>query len=121
MTLRSHAALAAVLVLAAGGAAAQDAGAGKTVFAQCTACHAIDGSNGVGPTLQGVVGRKAGSVVGFRYSRAMKSSTLVWDEKALDGYIADPQKALPGNVMPFSGLPDAKQRADVIAYLATLK
>ena len=110
----------ATLAIATPFAHAQDAAAGKAVFAQCTACHSIDGSNGVGPSLQGVVGRKAGSLAGFRFSRAMKASTLTWDAASLDAYIADPQKALPGNVMPFSGIPDAKQRADLIAYLKTL-
>jgi cytochrome c len=100
---------------------AQDAAAGKAVFAQCTACHSIDGSNGVGPSLQGVVGRKAGTFPGFRFSRAMKTATMSWDAPTLDGYIADPQKTVPGNVMPFSGIPEAKQRADLIAYLQTLK
>jgi cytochrome c len=100
---------------------AQDAAAGKAVFAQCAACHSIDGSNGVGPSLQGVVGRKAGTFPGFRYSRAMKSATITWDGPTLDAYVAEPQKALPGNVMPFSGLPDAKQRADLVAYLQALK
>jgi cytochrome c len=102
-------------------ATSADAAAGRAVFEQCAACHSIDGNSGVGPTLQGVVGRKAGTVPGFRYSRAMKSATLAWDEKTLDGYIADPQKVVPGNLMPFSGLPDAKHRADLIGYLATLK
>ena len=117
---RCSAALAAALALAAPLAQAQNAAAGKAVFAQCSACHAVDASNGVGPSLQGVVGRKAGSLPGFRFSRAMKSSALTWDASSLDAYIADPQKALPGNVMPFSGLPDAKQRADLVAYLKTL-
>lgn len=109
------------LLAAAGTAHAQDATAGKAVFAQCAACHSIDGSNGAGPTLQGVVGRKAGSFAGFRYSRAMKGAGYAWDAAKLDAYLADPQKALPGNVMPFSGITDAKQRADLVAYLATLK
>jgi cytochrome c len=102
-------------------ALAQSVDAGKQVFAQCSPCHSIDGSNGVGPSLSGVVGRKAGSVAGFRYSRAMKSSNTTWDDKSLDAYIADPQKAIPGNLMPFAGIADAKQRADLIAYLQTLK
>jgi cytochrome c len=99
----------------------QDANAGKQVYAQCSVCHSIDGSNGVGPNLNGVIGRKAGSVAGFRYSRAMKGANIVWDDKTLDAYIADPQKVIPGNVMPFAGVADAKQRADVIAYLQALK
>jgi cytochrome c len=106
-----------VLVLAQ----AQDVASGKAVFAQCAACHPIDGSNGVGPSLQGVVGRKVGSFPGFRYSRAMKSAAFSWDTTRLDAYLADPQTALPGNVMPFSGVTDTKARADVVAYLQTLK
>ena len=102
-------------------AQAQDATAGKAVFAQCVACHSVDGSNGVGPSVQGIVGRKGGSLAGFRYSRAMKNTAYTWDAAHLDGYLANPQAAIPGNVMPFSGVTDAKARADLIAYLATLK
>ncbi len=115
-----------LFVVAASGAVvvcpahAQDASAGKGVFAQCAVCHSVDGSNGVGPSLQGIVGRNAGTFAGFRYSRAMKAANRTWDATTLDTYIADPQKAVPGNVMPFSGIPDAKQRADLIAYLKTL-
>jgi cytochrome c len=102
-------------------AAAQDAVASKQVFAQCSACHSIDGTNGVGPTLKGIVGSKAGEVPGFRFSRAMKGSNVTWDDKTLDAFVADPQKVIPGNVMPFSGVADAKERAEIIAYLKTLK
>jgi cytochrome c len=104
-----------------GTAIAQDAVAGKKAFAQCSVCHSTDGTDGVGPTLQGIVGSKAGEVPGFRFSRAMKASNIMWDDKSLDAYLADPQKTIPGNVMPFSGLADAKERADLIAYLKTLK
>jgi len=114
-------AVGAALALQSLSAQAQDAAAGKAVFAQCAACHSTDGSNGAGPTLKGIVGSKAAEVPGFRFSRAMKNSAVVWDAKALDAYLTDPQKAIPGNVMPFSGITDAKQRADLIAYLATLK
>ena len=100
---------------------AQDATAGKQVFAQCIACHSVDGKAGVGPTLQGILGRKSGELPGFHYSRAMKSAGITWSSKTLNSYVADPQKAVPGNVMPFSGVADAKQRADLIAYLGTLK
>jgi len=99
----------------------QDVDPGKQVYAQCSACHSVDGTNGVGPSLKGVVGRKAGSVAGFRYSRAMKGANIVWEDKTLDAYIADPQKVIPGNVMPFAGIADAKQRAEVVAYLQNLK
>ena len=114
-------AVGAALALQSLSAQAQDAAAGKAVFAQCAACHSTDGSNGAGPTLKGIVGSKAAEVPGFRFSRAMKNSAVVWDAKALDAYLTDPQKAMPGNVMPFSGVADAKQRADLIAYLGTLK
>lgn len=113
--------IASGLALASGIATAQDVASGKAGFAQCTACHSIDGSNGVGPSLLGVAGRKAGSFPGFRFSRAMKGASTVWDAKTLEAYIADPQKAVPGNLMPFSGVADAKQRADLVAYLLTLK
>ena len=85
--------------------AAQDVAVGQQVFSQCS--HSVDGSNGVGPTLKGIVGSKAGEVPGFRFSRAMKGSNITWDDKALNDFIADPQKATPGNVLPFSGLGDA--------------
>ena len=94
---------------------------GKALFAQCSVCHSGDGSNGVGPSLQGITARKAGSFAGFRYSRAMKSATFSWDEANLDRFLADPQAVVPGNVMPFAGLTDAKLRKALIAYLATLK
>jgi cytochrome c len=111
----------AALLCAGTAAQAQDAAAGKAAFAPCAACHSVNGSNGAGPSLQGVVGRKAGAFEGFRYSRAMKAAGTTWDAASLDAYIADPQKAIPGNVMPFSGMPDAKARADIVAYLGTLK
>ena len=111
----------ATLLCAGAAASAQDAALGKTAYAACAACHSIDGSNGAGPSLQGVVGRKAGGIAGFRYSRAMKEAGTTWDAASLDAYIAEPQKVVPGNVMPFSGVSDAKVRADLVAYLATLK
>jgi len=100
---------------------AQDARSGQQVFAQCEACHSVDGTNGVGPSLKGIVGRKSGSLPGFRYSSAMKGAGLVWNDKTLNDYVADPQKAVPGNVMPYSGIADAKQRKDLIAYLKTVR
>jgi cytochrome c len=114
-------AVAGLGILLVAHAGAQDAAAGKQVFTQCSVCHSVDGSNGVGPTLRGIVGSKAGEVPGFRFSRAMKGSNITWDDKTLNDFVADPQKAIPGNLMPFSGLADAKQRADVIVYLNTLK
>ena len=104
----------------AGPARAQDVEAGKQAFAACAPCHAPD-QNGVGPKIGGVLNRPAGSVEGFRYSRAMKNSKIVWDEKSLDAYLTEPQKLVPGNLMPFSGIADTKKRGDLIAYLGTLK
>lgn len=91
------------------------------VFAQCAACHSVNGSNGVGPSLKGVLGRKVGSYPGFRYSRAMKTLGKSWDKSLLSAYLANPQQTIPGNVMPFAGLPDTAQRTAIVNYLATLK
>ena len=84
-------------------------------------CHAKDKTNGTGPGLLGVIGRHAGLIPGFRNSRAMKNSNIVWDEKSLDAFIAAPQKAVPGTTMPFAGIPRGQERTDLIAYLETLK
>jgi len=75
----------------------------------------------MGPNLFGVVGRKAGTFPGFAYSGAMKSAGFVWTVPKLDAYLADPQKVVPGNNMPMAGMSDSQQRADIAAYLATLK
>ena len=109
-----------LLLLALHTALAQDLAAGKAAFAQCAACHSINGSNGIGPSLQGLAGRKAGSFPGFEYSRAMKANTSVWDAQSLDAYLGDPHGMVPGNLMPYSGLADAVQRANLVAYLLSL-
>ena len=100
---------------------AQDAEHGKTVFKACAACHATDHANRVGPGLGGIIGRKAGTVPGFHYSNAMKKSGIVWDAKIVDAYLESPQKVVPGNRMPYAGLKDPTDRADLVGYLATLK
>jgi len=92
---------------------------GQVAFEQCAACHSLDGSGkDDGPTLKGVIGRKAGSLEDFRYSAAMKRSDVTWDAATLDKYIADPQAFIPGNRMAFAGITDRSQRDDLIAYLA---
>lgn len=118
--LRSILALALVVSVPAF-AAAQDAEEGKNVFKKCRACHAVGekAKNRVGPLLNGVVGRKAGSVEGFNYSDAMKNSGLTWDEAALSEYLADPKGKVPGNKMVFVGLKKEEDRKNLIAYLAT--
>ncbi len=101
-------------------AAPGDPGEGARAFRACAACHALEpGRHRTGPSLAGVVGRKAASAEGFRrYSPALKAANVVWDEGTLDAWIADPQALVPGNRMAFRGLPDRQARADLIAYLA---
>lgn len=95
-----------------------DAEAGRLVYRKCQACHSLTtGKNGVGPSLGGIVGKKAGEVPGFNYSPAMKASGLTWDAATLDAYLADPQKKVPGNKMPFPGLKTGNERSSLIAYL----
>ncbi|MEW6644602.1 MAG: cytochrome c family protein [Pseudomonadota bacterium] len=113
-----------VVVLGAGWlvavpAAAQDAAAGEKIFVQCKACHQIGESakNAVGPVLNGVIGRKAGSVEGFNYSTANKNSGLTWDEATFRDYIKDPRAKVPGTKMAFGGVKDPKQIEDLLAFL----
>jgi cytochrome c len=116
---------AAGLCLAATGAQAQDAAKGKTIFNRCAVCHGIgDAKKPVGPSLNNVIGRTAGTDADFaaKYSDAMKKAGadgLVWTEAAIDEYITDPKKKVPGNKMAFPGLRNAQERADVIAYIKT--
>jgi nitrite reductase (NO-forming) len=99
--------------------AAGDASAGRLVFRKCQACHSIEaGKNMLGPSLSGIIGRKAGTEAGYNYSPAMKSASIVWNTQTLDQYLNDPAKVVPGNKMPFPGLKTDHDRADVIAYLA---
>jgi cytochrome c len=103
----------------AGAAPAGDAAAGKTVFARCAICHSVvAGQNKIGPSLAGVIGRKAGSVPGFAYSPAMKGANLTWTPEELDAYLINPRAKVPGTKMIFAGLPKPADRANVIAYLA---
>ena len=91
-------------------------------FAQCVSCHSVEpGMNGVGPTLAGVFGKKAGSVAGFAYSEANKASGLTWDEATLDAYLTNPMKMVPGTKMTYAGMADAAKRKEVIDYLKKLK
>jgi cytochrome c len=94
-----------------------DASRGRELYAkECAACHSLT-ANTDAPLHCGLIGRKAGTVPGYAYSEAMRSSGLVWDEQTLDEFITAPYIALPGTIMGFPGYPDATDRADVIAYL----
>jgi cytochrome c len=114
---------AAAFLLGAGeAAAAGDVEAGKKVFNKCAACHAVEaGKNKVGPSLFGIVGKKAGTDPTYKYSDNMKNSGLTWDEKTLDTYLEKPQEMVKGSKMAFAGLKDPKDRENIIAYLQTLK
>lgn len=103
-------------------ASAADPAAGEKVFkSQCSICHSVaKGRNLVGPSLFGIVGSKAGTVEGFHFSNANKASGLTWDEATLNKYLADPKQVVPGTTMTYPGLKNDTQRADLVAYLATL-
>jgi cytochrome c len=106
------------LTAASGTVSAGDTKKGKRVFNKCKTCHVLNKQkNRIGPHLVGVFGRKAGTVKGFKYSKAMLKSGIVWDEKTIDAYITKPKKFIPGNKMIFAGLKKKKQRDDLIAYL----
>lgn len=117
--------LAAVLVLAPDiQASAQDIEAGKAAFRKCGACHTVDTTtNKVGPHLGDVMGRTAGTVEGFRYSKAMKEAGdagLVWNEATLSEYLAAPRAKVPGTNMAFAGIKNASELENLVAYLGTL-
>jgi cytochrome c len=92
---------------------------GERVFGACAACHSLQPEqNMTGPSLAGLWNRKSGSVASFsRYSTALKSANIVWNDKTLDDWITDPQHVVPGNEMTFAGIKDARQRADLLAFL----
>jgi cytochrome c len=110
------------VALAAAARAAGDPEAGVRVFRQCASCHSLaPGRHMTGPSLAGVWGRKAGTVEGFRrYSRAVSTATVVWNEQTLDAWLANPKAVIPGNHMAFQGVRDQTARADLIALLRTV-
>ena len=93
-----------------------DPKSGEQVYARCMACHSLT-ENRIGPEHCGVFGRRAGSVPDFDYSPVMRAANIAWGEKTLNQFLADPMKYLPGTAMVFAGVPDQKERADVIAWL----
>ena len=110
---------ASALLALSGAAYAQDAAAGEQVFKKCKVCHQIGegAKNMVGPVLNGVVGRKAGTIEGYSYSDANKNSGLTWDEATLKVYLKNPREKVPGTKMSFAGLTSDKDIDNVIAYL----
>lgn len=97
--------------------ASADAAAGEKVFGKCKACHKLDGTNGTGPHLDGVVNRAVGSVAGFGYSDGMAAHGGNWDPETLSTFLENPKGAVPGTKMSFAGLKKVEDRANIIAYL----
>jgi cytochrome c len=116
--IRVTAALLVTLPLAGAAHAEGDAARGEVKFQDCAACHKLEaGANNVGPSLHGVFSRKAGELADFRYSPAIKRSGIVWSAETLDAFITDPQAMVPGNRMPYAGMANPGDRADLVAYL----
>lgn len=110
------------LILVAGticDAMAQDVANGEKVFLQCRACHSVGegAKNAVGPVLNGLFGRKSGTIPGYAYSQANKDSGITWDEAVFAEYIKDPKAKIPGTKMVYPGLKDETRVKDLIAYL----
>ena len=115
-------ALALSLILGAAPAVAHDVASGEKVFKRCKACHYADKEkNKTGPYLVNVIDRKAGSIEGYKYSKAMAASGLVWDEATLTAYLKAPKKFLKGTKMAFAGLKKDDDIKNLIAYLKTQK
>jgi cytochrome c len=110
--------MAAVLAASSGGAFAQDAAAGEQAFRKCMPCHSVgeDAKNKVGPVLNGIDGRKAGSTE-YNYSDANKNSGITWSEETFKEYIKDPRAKVPGTKMVFAGIKNEKEASDLWAYL----
>ena len=109
--------LAAQLSMAASGPPAPgDPARGALIYGRCEACHAL-AYNRTGPKHCGLFGRRAGSVAGFAYSPAMARSTIIWTDKTLDRFLANPARMVPGTAMGYAGIADSRERADLIAWL----
>jgi cytochrome c len=122
--LRAALAGALAMLAATPSLAAEEESEGKVAFNNsCRTCHSFkEGDNRLGPTLHGIVGRKAGSIDGFSFSSAMKGSGITWDEANLSEFIANPDKVVHGNAMkPFGGVADASERGKIVEYLKSLK
>jgi cytochrome c len=114
---------ATALIAAAGSASAQDTAAGEQSFRKCLPCHSVgpDAKNKVGPVLNGLNGRKSGTIEGYNYTDANKNSGIVWSEATFKEYITDPRAKIPGTKMVFAGIKNDKEKGDLWAYLAQFK
>jgi len=108
-----------IAIVCSGDSRAQDAAAGEKIFGVCKACHQIgeNAKNSLGPVLNDVIGRKAGTAQGYSYSAATKDSGLTWDEATFREYIRDPKAKVPGTRMIYAGLKDEQKINDLIAFL----
>ncbi len=107
---------------AAPAAAVAASDAKPAAYAQCAACHSVEpGKHGIGPSLHGVYGTKAGDIPGYAFSDKLKASGLTWDDATLDKWLAGPMKLVPGTKMTYAGMSDPAKRAEIIAFLKTLK
>lgn len=115
---RAVSALLPTLLLICPAHADGDAVRGEARFQDCAACHKFEnGANNVGPNLHEIFGRKAGTVADFRYSPAMKRSGITWTSETIDEFVTDPQAMVPANRMPYAGMANPSDRADLITYL----
>jgi len=106
------------LALAAQAQGVGDAQRGAQVFAQCKVCHSLEaGKNMVGPSLHGLIGRRAGTVPGYAYSPAMKNANVTWNDDTLSQYLSNPKAFIPGVKLPFAGIKDPSKLGDLLAYL----
>ncbi|HEY0568406.1 MAG TPA: cytochrome c family protein [Xanthobacteraceae bacterium] len=112
-----------MLIAATSGSNAQDVAAGEQSFRKCTPCHSVgeDARNKVGPVLNGLEGRKSGTVEGFSYTDANKNAAITWTEESFKDYIKDPRAKIPGTKMVFAGIKNEKEQGDLWAYLAQFK
>ena len=108
-----------IVAVTTGHALAQSVEAGERVFAQCRACHQVgeNAKNLVGPQLNGMFGRKSGTIEGYTYTEANKNANITWDDKTFSEYIVDPKGKIPGTKMAFAGVKNPQQVTDLIAYL----
>lgn len=118
MLPRAAAPVLVALCLLGGGVLAADGDPvrGEAIYRRCQGCHSIE-ANRIGPRHAGLFGRTAGSLPDFAYSDALRASGVVWDETSLDGFLAAPRQFIPGTKMPFAGIKDPQERADLIAWL----